>query len=589
MIAARLAPAAALAALLALGAPLAARAGEPAAPAARPPVRQDIFPLADVRPGLRGYGLTVKSGTHIERFDVVVVDIIRNYLVKQDVILIRCLGKAFEDHQVAEGMSGSPIYFDGRCAGALSYTWMWAKHALAGVTPIETMLAQGKRVPEGRPTGMDPPTSLHRAAAREGRALVPIGTPLSVAGFSARGREELQQALGSEGFRVCAGGSAAGAPAQGSGWVDMDARMEPGCALVVDLMRGDYTIAALGTCTFVDGKTVYGFGHSFQTLGETVLPMSVGYVYTIVASRQIAFKIGSAIRPVGALVQDRPSCVVGTLGQDARMVPIHATFRNAVTKRQESFSFQVTPNRIFFTQMVIAGLRESFDRAEATLGSNTKHYRMTVKIKGMKPWTYEDVIAGFDGGFRRQLIGLLDRPLNHVTERPEFESFDLDVEIEHRDRRAFLRSATPAKDEVRRGETIPVALVFEKKDGGERVTRTLDVRVPQDAPLGNYRFEVLGGDYVPAEAATPEDIASLPALYAAFYRSTEVVAVMPTSRVHLDLDGRLVRDVPLSSLPRLVRSPGGTAGKLQPVTEKARMDVPFVVAGSQTVSLRVVR
>ena len=588
MTAVRLILAAALASLLAL-APLPPAAGDEPAPAAKTPARDDIFPLGAVKPGLRGYGLTVKAGTRIERFEVEVIDIIRNYLVKQDVILVKCLGEAFEDHQVAQGMSGSPVFFDGRCAGALSYTWAWAKHPLAGITPIEEMLAVGARPLEGRATGMDPPSPLRRASTQDGTALRPIGTPLAVAGFSPAGRVRLQEAFAGQGFHVCNGGTTAGGPGSGAGWVNLDAPMEPGSALVVDLMRGDYNISAMGTCTFVDGDKVYGFGHPFSSLGETLLPMSVGYVYTIVASREIAFKVGGSIRQVGAIIQDRPAGIVGVMGQAAPMIPVHVTFRNAVTQRKETFSFEVTPNRVYFTQLVVAAMRDAFERAETTLGSNTKHYRMTVKIEGMDAWSYEDVIAGFDGGFQRQLIGLLDRPLNHNSQRVEFESFDLDVEVEHRDRRAFLRTAVASKDEVRPGETVRLTLGFERKDGGERFTETMDVTVPTDAPAGDYALQLIGGDYVPPDVATPVDIADYPKVYAAFYRSTEIVAMLPTGRVDLDYEGRLLRDLPLSSLPRIVRAPGGTEAKLRPVTEKVRKDVPFVVAGSQKITLRVVR
>ena len=176
-------------------------------------VREDIFPLSAVRPGMKGHGLTVKQGTKIERFEVEVIDIIRNHLVKQDVILVRCLGEAFADHQIAQGMSGSPIYFDGKLAGALAYTWSQAKHPIGGVTPIEIMLAEGDRKLEGRATGMQPPTRLRRGAAKPSASsheLRPIGTPITVAGFSHASRQALAADLAPHGFTVCGGGSAAG-------------------------------------------------------------------------------------------------------------------------------------------------------------------------------------------------------------------------------------------------------------------------------------------------------------------------------------------------------------------------------------------
>lgn len=577
-----------------------APAAAPAPALAAPGAPAEIFPLSAVRPGLRGYGLTVKAGTKIERFEVEVLDVMRTFLLKQDVILVRCLGPEFEDHRIAQGMSGSPIYFDGRVAGALAYTWGWAKHPLGGVTPIETMLEEGRRAEEGRPQGALPPTPLRtprapRPIAGGGADLAPIGTPLCVSGFSPDARAALAADLAPLGLTVAAGGPGLGAgagPVNGAGaaagWVDRTAAMEPGCALAIELMRGDFSAAALGTCTYVDGDRVHGFGHEFQTLGETLLPMSVGYVYTVVATTEISFKLGGPLRPAGSVTQDRPSGITGLLSRPAPMVPFDVRLRNPVTGREERFHFEITPNTSLFQRLLIGAVQDCFRRAEATLGPNTKRYVMTVDLEGLEPWSYEDVIAGFDGGFQRVLIGLVDRVMNHDTQRARFESLALDIEIEHTDRRAEIVAVVPSVEEVRPGQTLALEVLLRPREPGAPLRLSLPVTVPADALAGDYVLTVMGGDFVPPDAASPRDVADLPGLFAAYDKSTQIVAVLPTGRVDLDLDGRLVRRVPLSSLPRLVRSPGGLEGLLRPVTEKVRRDVPYVVTGQRLVALRVV-
>ena len=586
--------------LLALPRPLAAEGESPvpvvpaaAAPVGVAPTPAFVFPLADVRPGMKGYGLTVKSGTKIERFEIEVLDVVRTWLVKQDLILARCLGPEFEDHRIAQGMSGSPIYIEGRLVGALAYTWGWSRHALAGITPIETMLAEGSRPEEGRPSGAAPPTRLKTpkgaaAAATSPSDLRPIGTPLCVGGFSAAAREALAEAAHASGFTLAAGAASTSGPALGP-WVDGEAKLEPGCSICVELMRGDFSAAALGTCTWVEGNRVHGFGHEFQSLGETLLPMSVGYVYTIVSSQEISFKLGAPLRTVGALVHDRPSGITGFTDRVAPMVPFALTFRNAVTKREEKFAFEITPNTVMFQKLLISAVQDAFSRAEATLGPNTKRYTMTVDLEGLEPFTYTDVIGGFDGGFQRVLVGLVDRVLNHESQRAQFESVALEVEVEHVDRRATIQSVTASVDEVRPGQTLELDVRLIPREPGKTLRLTIPVTIPADAVAGDYVLAVMGGDFLPAEVPAPRDIADLPALFAAYSKATEVVVVLPTGRVDLDLDGRIVRSVPLSSLPRLARSPGGSEGSLRPVTEKVRRDVPFVVAGNQNVSLRVVR
>jgi hypothetical protein len=551
-----------------------------------------VFPLADVRPGMRGYGLTVKSGTKIERFDVEVIDVMKNFMLKQDIILVRCLGEEFADHRIAQGMSGSPIFVDGRIVGALSYTWPWARHALGGVTPIETMIAEGRRAEEGRATGALPSTPVRsprivKPVAGHSTGLEPIGTPLSVSGFSPQARAALADALAPEGYVVAAGPGTVAGPAGGRPWVDAEAALEPGCAITVDLMRGDFSASALGTCTWVDGNRVHAFGHEFQTLGETQLPMSVGYVYTIMSSSEISFKLGGAIRPIGALVHDRPSGITGFTDRKAPMVPFELVFRNPITKREETFRFEITPNTVMFQKLMMGAIQDAFQRAEPTLGPNTKRFTMTVKLAGMDAWSYTDVIGGFDGGFQRTLIGLVDRVLNHEEQRGTFESVRLVVEVEHTDRRAAIVAVTADVEEARPGQTIQLEVRLDPKEPGPEHVLRIPVRVPADAPPGEYSMGVAGGDMVPADVATPKDLADFPGLFAAYMKSTEVVVVLPTGRVDLDLDGRLLRSVPLSSLPRLVRSPGGMEGMLRPVTDRVRRDVPFVVFGLRAVTIRL--
>jgi hypothetical protein len=563
------------------------------APASTPDPR--IFPLSDVRPGMTGYGLTVFSGTEVERFDVEVVDVLKNYLAKQDLILVRCLGERFEDHRIAQGMSGSPIFLDGRVAGAISYTWDWSRKALAGVTPIETMLAEGARPLEGRPAGREsgrppPYPDATRAVSvdpdDEATVLRPIATPVCVAGFSVAGLRALEERLGDSGFPIRAGAS----PAGGAGdWADLSAPMVPGSAMVVELMRGDYAATAVGTCTWVDGDAVYGFGHAFADAGETELPMSVGYVHTIVSSAKTSFKLGGALRPAGTVVQDRPSGVVGRLGAAAPMIPFEIGFRNSATGRTENFKFEVTPNRLFTQSLVLTALGEAFARAEATFGGNTKAYDLSVRVAGAGEMTYADVVSGFDRGLSRVLVALLDSLLVHPTQRAEIESVRLDVEVEHVDRRASIVGAFPERDEVQAGETVPVRVRLRAREGGEETTVVLDVPVPAGAPEGAFTFRVCGGDRVRADAPEPVALADVGRLYASFCKSTELVAEVPTGLVSVDSRGELYRAVPTSALARIARAQGGDVPRLRRETDRVRRDVPFVVEGERLVTVHVRR
>ena len=248
------------------------------------------------------------------------------------------------------------------------------------------------------------------------------------------------------------GGLVEGAPAA---WANLDAPLEPGCALVVDLVRGDVGISAIGTCTYIEGDKIIGYGHPFSSLGETLLPMSVGYVYMVMPSQQISFKLGSSLREVGALVQDRESGITGHKGKVAPMIPVDVKVRNAVTKREESFHLEIAANRTFFQQMLYLSLRDVLTRAEGTMNVNTKQYTVSVKLKGVdEVWSYSDAITSFDTGLSRVLMGLVDRVMIHPTQRAEFEWVKLDVSLENQDRRARIERMAATKEDVRPGEEV---------------------------------------------------------------------------------------------------------------------------------------
>ena len=239
--------------------------------------------------------------------------------------------------------------------------------------------------------------------------------------------------------------------------------------------------------------------------------------------------------------------------------------------------------------MLFLSLRELLGKAEGTMGVNTKKYTLSVQLKDVDAvWTYSDTITTFDTGMSRVLMGLVDRVLIHPTQRAEFEWVKLDVAIENSDRRCVIESATASKDEVRPGEKVEIIVRLRRRDGGEIFYERIGLQVPDDVEEGNFPVLVTGGDMIPAEVASPVDIVDIPTLYENFYKSTELIVLYGTGRVNLDMGGRLLRNIPLSALPRLARSNDNVGATIQPVTAKIRRDVDYVVDGQAIVSLRVV-
>lgn len=338
------------------------------------PARAEVpptLPFADVRAGMRGEGRTVFAGTTIETFEVEILGKLENVGPDQDLILGRCVGGPLADTGVMSGMSGSPVFVDGKLIGAVAYSWGFAKDAIAGITPIDEMLALGGRA-DGRaasaaaaspaaaatPGELDPdalarlarPEGLHDFFRARWRALTSGGAgplrasiPLAVAGMRADAIAALYgDGAGGDGplggtaagwLPVQAGtaGSAPGAPAPA---------LRPGSAMGVKLVRGDVEMSATGTVTWVDGDRVLGFGHPLFGLGPVDLPLTGARVEALMPSLEQSAKIAVPTAEAGALRQDRASGVAGRVGQRPRMIPVRLQIRGPASG-EATYSFDL--------------------------------------------------------------------------------------------------------------------------------------------------------------------------------------------------------------------------------------------------------
>jgi hypothetical protein len=327
--------------------------------------RGDILPLSAIQPKMKGYGLTVFEGTRPERFDVEVIDVLRRFMPKQDLILIKTHHPRLDVAKVVAGMSGSPIYIDGKMIGAYAYGWTFAREAIAGVTPIENMIADIDRpIPseiygwslglrgatssrrESRPSAsLDGESqrrssgsaerynlvahaesvASNRAVPRDGQTPRPVSTPLLLGGMSPLGTQIAEKLLGPLGFEPMQaggdGGSLRSNPGKSAG--ASSARYEDGSAIGVQLVRGDSSAMGLGTVTRVEGDRLVAFGHPMMQAGATVLPTAMAKVLWFLASEQRSFKIGMPIEPLGALVADRQASIVVSHSASAPVIPVH--------------------------------------------------------------------------------------------------------------------------------------------------------------------------------------------------------------------------------------------------------------------------
>jgi len=281
--------------------------------------------IDEIKPGMKAWCLTAYKGSLIEKFDLEVLDVVYNIKPNHNAIMVQGTDKRFIHTGPVAGCSGSPVYIDGRLAGALAFGWSFSKDPLYGVTPIEEMLRVGKGANSqshsatqagGFVFDFSKPLDFAKidkkikntfTSKKSFGSIAVLPCPVITSGLPAQACSELEEILGPLGFMAVSG--AGGTANQAAGGEQRAAKLVPGAPLAVPLVTGDITMTAIGTVTEVVGDKVYGFGHSFLGYGAIDLPMATGRIHTVVSSVIRSFKLGSAGEIVGALTADESTAI----------------------------------------------------------------------------------------------------------------------------------------------------------------------------------------------------------------------------------------------------------------------------------------
>src|SRR5262245_11664182 len=316
------------------------------------PDPKSYWDVSQIRPGMKGMGRTVMVGTKLEEFGAEVLGVMRGVSPGRDMVLCRLTGCNLEHAGIIQGMSGSPIYVQGRLLGAVAFAWEFAKDPIAGVTPFQQMVeyvrsndrrfaaesnAAGKHA-DARATGWNGSALIdgliNDEAAPErfgptpasGGALAgmrPIATPLAATGFSPRALALLETQLKPFGMAPMAGGAASKQTIKEEG----DKPLVPGAPLSIAMVTGDFDLSGIGTVTHVEGDRVYGFGHPMMGLGACEFPMMTGYIHTVYPRASVSMKMGSPLKTVGVLDTDVSTGIAGHLGRKPDMLPMSVQVR----------------------------------------------------------------------------------------------------------------------------------------------------------------------------------------------------------------------------------------------------------------------
>lgn len=600
-------------------------AADPTPPKAGKP---EILRLQDVKPGMKAVAWTVFAGSTPEPVPIDIIGVWRNAMgPRQHVIMAKMGGKA-ERTGVAGGMSGSPVYVDGKLIGAVALRLsQFSPDAICGITPIESMLEiqdfdasvpQGARTPERAavqlPAGGEMPSELAAQLVAAGAKtplagsaalMTPIETPLVFSGFTAETLNAYEPLLRQMGITAVQGGSSAttltAKPA--AGW---ERALNPGEAVSGILVSGDMSTTGMGTVTYNDGKRVLAFGHQFFDLGPVDMPMAKSEILTVLSSAYQPNKVGNSTDVVGALRQDRHTGIMGELGAESPIVPVHVKVRahgdNDTVVKEKDLNFNVFVHPKWTPFLMSATLNNSLQQMNlyademtysiaadvAVDGAQNLHVSTMLAPADFSPAPLPQILAGWWGDKFNRLFA------NNV-ETPKLKSVNAVVDLLPARRMALIESAWTPSTEVDAGADIPVK-IFLRPYRGERIERTLTVKIPAGMPKGEHRLQFSDADTLDRTqgGATRNNrsmnVASMVSLLNQERANNRLYVSLVQSRSTYFADDKTMPNLP-SSIANVMQSSPAAGRPLvgAPSSTQVQQSIAFdqVVSGNYSLRIRV--
>ena len=585
-----------------------------------------LFPLEDLRPGMKGTARTVFSGTETQEFGVEILGVLPGFPgPRQSAIIARLSGANVEKTGVFAGMSGSPVYIDGKMVGAIAFSFPFSKEPIAGITPIKQMIDLfNKGAENNSPRPQEPrAVSFAQLASSEwkpslpkpavssislltpvssasplfpllGQQMTPIATPLVFTGISQESLAMFAPQLVASGLLPVSGvGGSADitplAPADANTFV-------PGSSISVQLVRGDYSLAAAGTVTLRDGDRIYAFGHPFLSLGSADMPMTETSVVTVIPNVNNSFKLSVPGRMVGSISQDRASGVFGLLGKAPKMIPVTINLHTS-RDRKETYSYEIASDSFLTPLLLNITVFNTITSSERALGDSTLSVKGQIKVKGQEAvqidrrFSAANSAALAAGSIATPVGSLLASGFDDV----QLDGITLDIASTDTKYAGTLERIALDRTEVRRGEKIEIQ-AYVRTESGKQFVQRIPVQIPEDAALGQLLVFVGDGGALQegsaAKSFVPQDLGQL---------VRTINTVKKSDRLYVKLfritSGAVIGTSELPNLPPSVvatlnsdRNSGGyTPTVLSPVFEMELPPAEFVISGQQMIGIDVVR
>jgi hypothetical protein len=572
---------------------------------------------------MTGTGRTVFEGTRIDEFSVEILGVLENALgPKHSVILARLAGGPLAKTGVIAGMSGSPVFIDGKLVGAVAYSFPFGKEPIAGITPIEDMIAATTtQAPRAVSTRFPKPLanavafpldrdaliavfqrpistiSLEGASVPAGLAggtLSPLALPLVFSGFERATFDWARPLFAGLGFVPMAGGASGGTTAP----IALP-DLAPGGPIGISLIEGDLDLSVTGTVTHIDGDRVYAFGHPFYNLGPTQFPMKKAYVYSVYPSVQQSWKIAAALDPVGTMEQDRTTAIAGRTGRTPRMIPVDIELASSRGDAR-AFHYRIVEDELFSPALAYVSLLSVLQGNERAFGTASVRVEGRLTLEGGRTIRVDDLFAERQPSL--QAAGLVAAPLAFLMandfQKVTVTGLSVKVSSFETNKSASLERAWVERTgPLRPGTTIPVKVALRTYRGEAKVL-TLPLTIPPSAPAGTYSLLVSDAQGLTSleqrelrQPFNPKDLDQLIKAINGLRRSNRVYV-----RLMRPGDGAVVAGEYLPALPSSVMSVLGTAEQGNAVVPirtatvaDAETTTDYAVSGSRLLSLAVER
>ncbi|TEU04503.1 MAG: hypothetical protein E3J22_07010 [Candidatus Aminicenantes bacterium] len=574
-----------------------------------------ILPLDQVKAGMKGKGRSVFQGNRIEEFDVEIIGVLKNVQPKKSIILARLKGGILDEAGVISGMSGSPVYVDGKLIGAVAYSYgTFVKEPIAGITPIEEMMSISEKRKKGPVFSPQVPVKKHLTLDElfmlnknfflskavfhsEGRALKPLSIPLVFSGFSSYAFEQSRSFFSNLGFNPVMSAFSGQSLETIS---PPDLTLREGGPVAIQLVSGDLDMSAVGTVTYIDGSKVLAFGHPLYNLGAVDYAMTKAKVITVVPSLMSSFKLAVSDSLVGKFTQDRSSGLLGELGKIPRLVPVNIRIMDSDGELKE-YKIKVVNDKILTPVLLNVSLGGIVTTEERAIGDLSLGLLGNIYLENGMNIRLDDLFSGqFDASvvsLSSLIAGVVYFLTNNEFEELGIHRIDLNIQAFEEVKFSFLEKVWLSKYEASPGERIDVKIDY-RTFRGESHREEGSIQVPNLPPGSEFQIVVADAasmariEMSQYRSATfiPRNLSQLVRMLNNLRKNNRIYIKMIASKPGIFLRGEEMSNLP-PSMRSMFASPRAAASSPIELTRSTLMEyqlpIPYVFRGEAVIPVKI--